>query len=107
MLTNNIPAIINEYNSMLRPLKIGEPDSLWNLLSIVRDMYRKNDRNALPLLEIITDEMTNCVQVSYPFSMGLPCILEVVFPDIEEREGGTLQIFESYKVSLPFPLFIE
>lgn len=63
MLTNNIPAIINEYNSMLRPLKIGEPDSLWNLLSIVRDMYRKNDRNALPLLEIITDEMTNCVQV--------------------------------------------
>lgn len=65
MLTNNIPAIINEYNSMLRPLKIGEPDSLWNLLSIVRDMYRKNDHNALPLLEIITEEMTNCVQVSY------------------------------------------
>lgn len=67
MLTNNIPAIINEYNSMLRPLKIGEPDSLWNLLSIVRDMYRKNDRNALPLLEIITDEMTNCVQVRLLF----------------------------------------
>lgn len=65
MLTNNIPAIINEYNSMLRPLKIGEPDSLWNLLSIVRDMYRKNDHNALPLLEIITEEMTNCVQVSF------------------------------------------
>lgn len=50
---------------MLRPLKIGEPDSLWNLLSIVRDMYRKNDHNALPLLEIITEEMTNCVQVSF------------------------------------------
>lgn len=64
MLTNNTPAIINEYNSMLRPLKIGEPDAIWNLLSIVRDMYRKNDRNALPLLEIITDEMTNCIQVS-------------------------------------------
>ncbi|XP_065226578.1 zinc finger SWIM domain-containing protein 8 homolog [Planococcus citri] len=63
MLTNNIPAIINEYNSMLRPMKIGEPDSIWNLLSIVRDMFCKNDRNALPLLEIITDEMANCVQV--------------------------------------------
>lgn len=63
---------------MLRPLKIGEPDSLWNLLSIVRDMYCKNDRNALPLLEIITDEMTNCVQVSYITTYDFNCYSSIV-----------------------------
>lgn len=29
---------------------------MWNLLSIVREMYRRCDRNAIRLLEIITEE---------------------------------------------------
>lgn len=29
---------------------------MWNLLSIVREMFKRNDRNSIPLLEIITDE---------------------------------------------------
>lgn len=29
---------------------------MWNLLSIVREMFKRNDRNSIPLLEIITEE---------------------------------------------------
>ena len=34
-----------------------------NLLSIVREMMRRHDRNAVPLLEIITEECLQCDQV--------------------------------------------
>jgi hypothetical protein len=36
---------------------------MWNLLSIVREMFRREDRNAIPLLEVITEECLNCDQV--------------------------------------------
>ena len=36
---------------------------MWNLLSIVREMYRRNDRNGIPLLEIITQQCLDTVQV--------------------------------------------
>lgn len=37
---------------------------MWNLLSIVREMFKRNDRNAIPLLEIITEECLACEQVN-------------------------------------------
>lgn len=36
---------------------------MWNLLSIVREMFKRNDRNAVPLLEIITEECMACEQI--------------------------------------------
>uniref|UniRef100_W8B7C5 Zinc finger SWIM domain-containing protein 8 n=1 Tax=Ceratitis capitata TaxID=7213 RepID=W8B7C5_CERCA len=36
---------------------------MWNLLSIVREMYRRCDRNAVRLLEIITEECMMCDQI--------------------------------------------
>lgn len=36
---------------------------MWNLLSIVREMFKRNDRNAIPLLEIITEECMACEQI--------------------------------------------
>lgn len=40
-----------------------EPEGMWNLLSIVREMYRRCDRNAIRLLEIITEECMACDQI--------------------------------------------
>ena len=36
---------------------------MWNLLSIVREMFRRNDRNSIPLLEIITQQCLETVQI--------------------------------------------
>jgi hypothetical protein len=37
---------------------------MWNLLSIVREMFRRNDRNSIPLLEIITQQCLETAQVN-------------------------------------------
>jgi hypothetical protein len=36
---------------------------MWNLLSIVREMFKRHDRNAVPLLEVLTEEIMSCEQV--------------------------------------------
>ena len=36
---------------------------MWNLLSIVREMFKRHDRNAVPLLEVLTEECMSCEQV--------------------------------------------
>ena len=36
---------------------------MWNLLSIVREMYRRNDRNSIPLLEIVTQQCLETNQI--------------------------------------------
>lgn len=46
----------NEYTSLLRPLRGREPEALWNLISIIKEMFRKRDKNSIPLLKIMTDE---------------------------------------------------
>ena len=38
---------------------------MWNLLSIVREMYRRNDRNGIPLLEIITQQCLDTDQIMF------------------------------------------
>ncbi|XP_075158821.1 zinc finger SWIM domain-containing dorado [Haematobia irritans] len=62
-LTNSAPPAATEWSSLLRPLRGREPEGMWNLLSIVREMYRRCDRNAVRLLEIITEQCMACDQL--------------------------------------------
>lgn len=62
-LTNSAPPAAAEWSSLLRPLRGREPEGMWNLLSIVREMYKRCDRNAIRLLEIITEECLACDQI--------------------------------------------
>ncbi|KAL0832898.1 hypothetical protein ABMA28_001045 [Loxostege sticticalis] len=62
-LSTSAPPAAAEWSSLLRPLRGREPEGMWNLLSIVREMFRRNDRNAIPLLEIITEEVMACEQI--------------------------------------------
>ncbi|XP_014261902.1 zinc finger SWIM domain-containing protein 8-like [Cimex lectularius] len=62
-LGTTAPPAASEWTSLLRPLRGREPEGMWNLLSIVREMYKRSDRNALPLLQIITDECLACDQI--------------------------------------------
>lgn len=62
-MSTTAPPAAAEWTSLLRPLRGREPEGMWNLLSIVREMFKRNDRNAIPLLEIITDECLACEQV--------------------------------------------
>ncbi|KAL4239909.1 Zinc finger SWIM domain-containing protein 8 [Mactra antiquata] len=62
-LTQTAPPAAAEWQSLLRPLRGREPEGMWNLLSIAREMFRRSDHNALPLLEIITDEVLQCEQI--------------------------------------------
>jgi len=59
----------------LRPLRGREPEGLWNLLSIVREMFRRNDENALHLLEVLTEEAIACDQVG----MNIDCYYYLFF----------------------------
>ncbi|GAB6028261.1 hypothetical protein CHUAL_002442 [Chamberlinius hualienensis] len=62
-LSSTAPPAAAEWSSLLRPLRGREPEGMWNLLSIVREMYRRHDRNAVPLLEILTEECLACEQI--------------------------------------------
>lgn len=62
-LSNTAPPAAAEWSSLLRPLRGREPEGMWNLLSIVREMFKRTDRNAIPLLEIITEECMACEQI--------------------------------------------
>ena len=66
-LSASAPPAATEWSSLLKPLRGREPEGMWNLLSIVREMFKRNDRNAIPLLEIITDEVIACEQVQSCF----------------------------------------
>ncbi|XP_035825489.1 zinc finger SWIM domain-containing protein 8 [Aplysia californica] len=62
-LTASAPPAATEWQSLLRPLRGREPEGMWNLLSIVREMFRRHDSNSVPLLEILTDEVLQCEQI--------------------------------------------
>ncbi|KAK6633958.1 hypothetical protein RUM44_004565 [Polyplax serrata] len=62
-LSSTAPPAATEWTSLLRPLRGREPEGMWNLLSIVMEMFKRNDRNAVPLLEIITEECMACEQI--------------------------------------------
>jgi len=62
-LSNSAPPAATEWQTILRPLRGREPEGIWNLLSIVREMFRRNDSNAVALLDIVTEELLACDQV--------------------------------------------
>ena len=62
-LSTTAPPSAAEWSSFLRPLRGREPEGMWNLLSIVREMYRRNDRNSIPLLEIVTLQCLETAQI--------------------------------------------
>ncbi|XP_025100498.1 zinc finger SWIM domain-containing protein 8-like isoform X2 [Pomacea canaliculata] len=62
-LSASAPPAAAEWQSLLRPLRGREPEGMWNLLSIVREMFRRTDSNSIPLLEILTDEVLQCEQI--------------------------------------------
>ena len=73
-LSASAPPAAAEWQSLLRPLRGREPEGMWNLLSIVREMFRRTDSNSIPLLEILTDEVMQCEQVRVDC-----CLLEALF----------------------------
>ncbi|KHN87654.1 Zinc finger SWIM domain-containing protein 8 [Toxocara canis] len=62
-LSSNQPPAASEWQSLLRPHRSKDPEGLWNLLSIVREMFKRRDENATSLLHIITEECLACNQV--------------------------------------------
>ncbi len=62
-LSTSAPPSASEWCSLLRPLRGREPEGMWNLLSIVREMYRRNDRNGIPLLEVVTQQCLETAQI--------------------------------------------
>lgn len=43
-----------EYSNLLRPLRGREPEGMWNLLQIAREMLARHDVNGTQLLDILT-----------------------------------------------------
>lgn len=43
--------------SLIRLLLDRDPESIWNLMSMVRGMFKRKDTNGIILLEIITSEV--------------------------------------------------
>uniref|UniRef100_A0A4W6C8N9 Zinc finger, SWIM-type containing 8 n=1 Tax=Lates calcarifer TaxID=8187 RepID=A0A4W6C8N9_LATCA len=56
-LSSTEPPAAAEWACLLRPLRGREPEGIWNLLSIVREMFKRRDSNAAPLLEILTEHV--------------------------------------------------
>ena len=49
----------------LRPLICREPEGIWNLLEIVRDLLKTSDSNSTEILQIITEEFLNFHQLAF------------------------------------------
>uniref|UniRef100_A0A2K5JTC1 SWIM-type domain-containing protein n=1 Tax=Colobus angolensis palliatus TaxID=336983 RepID=A0A2K5JTC1_COLAP len=50
-LSSTEPPAAAEWACLLRPLRGREPEGVWNLLSIVREMFKRRDSNAAPFNE--------------------------------------------------------
>lgn len=64
-LSSTEPPAAAEWACLLRPLRGREPEGIWNLLSIVREMFKRRDSNAAPLLEILTEQCLTYEQVTH------------------------------------------
>ncbi|CAD6195691.1 unnamed protein product [Caenorhabditis auriculariae] len=52
-----------EWHTFTKPLRNREPEGMWNLMAIVREMMAKRDENAVSLLRVITEECLSNSQV--------------------------------------------
>ncbi|XP_056464985.1 zinc finger SWIM domain-containing protein 8 isoform X2 [Gadus chalcogrammus] len=62
-LSSTEPPAAAEWACLLRPLRGREPEGIWNLLSIVREMFKRRDSNAAPLLYILTEQCLTYEQI--------------------------------------------
>ncbi|XP_055336868.1 zinc finger SWIM domain-containing protein 8-like [Paramacrobiotus metropolitanus] len=61
-LSTYAPPAASEWSNLLKQFRGREPEGMWNLLSIIREMFRRGDNNAVPLT-IVTEECLACEQV--------------------------------------------
>lgn len=59
-----LPPAVKEFGDMLRPLRSRNPTTILSLLSIIGEMLKRRDRNALRLLDMLTEELVARNQVS-------------------------------------------
>ncbi|KAK6029483.1 SWIM zinc finger domain protein [Ostertagia ostertagi] len=53
--------IAAEWLTVMKSLRAREPEGIWNLMAIVREMFARRDENAVSLLSILTVEcLANC-----------------------------------------------
>ena len=50
--------------SLLRPLISHEPEAMWNLFEIIKDLLKAQDFNSIQILQIVTEELLNFQQLS-------------------------------------------
>ncbi|CAL8258536.1 unnamed protein product [Lota lota] len=62
-LSSTEPPAAAEWACLLRPLRGREPEGIWNLLSIVQEMFKRRDSNAAPLLYILTEQCLTYEQI--------------------------------------------
>lgn len=62
-LSSNTPTAAAEWQALMRPLRGKEPEGIWNLMAIIREMMKRGDCNAVPLLRIVTQEIMDCSQI--------------------------------------------
>lgn len=55
----------SEWQALIRPYRSKEPEPLWNLLSIVTEMFKRNDENATALLHALTENCLSIDQVDF------------------------------------------
>ncbi|BHF75902.1 hypothetical protein SprV_0501900000 [Sparganum proliferum] len=51
---SNQPNGAEEYSCLLRSLRSNEPRGVWDLLSVISDMFRRHDKNGVPILDVLT-----------------------------------------------------
>ncbi|VDM03877.1 unnamed protein product [Schistocephalus solidus] len=51
---SNQPNGAEEYSCLLRSLRSNEPRGIWDLLSVISDMFRRHDKNGVPILDVLT-----------------------------------------------------
>uniref|UniRef100_A0A4W3H0N7 Zinc finger, SWIM-type containing 8 n=1 Tax=Callorhinchus milii TaxID=7868 RepID=A0A4W3H0N7_CALMI len=81
-LSSTEPPAAAEWACLLRPLRGREPEGIWNLLSIVREMFKRRDSNAAPLLEILTDQC-----LTYEDLLANPPDLKVEQPQTKGKKN--------------------
>ena len=55
---------VTHRSNLLRPLRAKDPESIWNLLDIVRNLFQVEDPNATKVLQILTEECLNFHQLA-------------------------------------------
>ncbi|VDN45337.1 unnamed protein product, partial [Dibothriocephalus latus] len=61
---SNQPNGAEEYSCLLRSLRSNEPRGIWDLLSVISDMFRRHDKNGVPILDVLTRCMLEMEEVS-------------------------------------------